>query len=69
MVVESPTFATKIWFCLKMMIEAVVPAVLRSPILFVFHEAKGGGRGEGGGGREGVSEEVKDKHDNRLEMC
>ena len=32
------------------MIDAVVPAVLRSPILFVFHVA-GGGMGGGGGRR------------------
>ena len=37
--VESPTLATKMQFWRKMMVEAVVPAVLRSPILLVFHEA------------------------------
>ena len=34
--VESPTFATKILSCRKMTAEAVVPAVLGSPILFGF---------------------------------
>lgn len=35
--VESPTFATKMLSCLNITVETVVPAVLRSPILFLFH--------------------------------
>ena len=38
--VESPTLATKMWFCRKMIVDAVVPAVLRSPILLVFQDAR-----------------------------
>ena len=37
--VESPTLATKMWSCLKIMVVAVVPAVLRSPVLLRFQVA------------------------------
>ena len=35
--VESPTLATKMLSCRNITVETVVPAVLRSPILFLFH--------------------------------
>ena len=39
--VESPTLATMIWSCLKITMEAVVPAVLKSPVLDLFQVANG----------------------------
>ena len=37
--VESPTLATYMWFFRKITVEAVVPAVLKSPYLLGTHEA------------------------------
>lgn len=66
--VESPTLATKMWFCLKMTVDAVVPAVLRSPILLVFHVTTNRWRGgwggeEKGGKREGVGREERGRRE------